>query len=219
MTARLHESDPAQIIREGSLILGVPLDPDAVTKLVRHLEFLNEWRGRAKLTSLNTMPQMAVLHVLDSLTVFKVLPLGGHLRVIDVGTGGGFPGIVMRITDNSMNLTLMDADAKKIVFLKHLIRHLALDGLCFLNARLERFVVESEFSPFDLVVARAFSSEPALLQPLSHLVSKNGLLIRMLGPSPVDNRFWLADFREEAVWEGTLPFSTRTRRVIRYVRS
>src|SRR5208337_1066750 len=108
MIARPHEGDPSTIVREGAIILEIPLDDEAVAKTVRHLEILNHWRNRVNLTSLKDMAEMAVLHVLDSLTVFKVVPRGARLRVLDVGTGAGFPAVVMAIADRSMKVTLMD---------------------------------------------------------------------------------------------------------------
>lgn len=219
MIAQPVEVDPSEIISKGALILKIPVDAEAVGKMVRHLQFLNLWRNRRSLTSLKDMAQMAVLHVLDSLTVFKVVKAEAYLRVLDAGSGAGFPGVVMRIADDSMNLTLMDGDPAKIVFLKHLIRHLALEGVAFLNTRLDSLLAADDCFSFDLVVSRALSSKPAVIQRLSSLVSPGGSLVRMLGPSPASHQFLPQNLRLADAWEGTLPFSSHFRRVIRYERA
>jgi 16S rRNA (guanine527-N7)-methyltransferase len=219
MTAQRREIDPFVIVREGALILEIPIDDEAVAKTVRHLEILNQWRDRVNLTSLKDMAEMAVLHVLDSLTVFKVVPRGAGLRVLDVGSGAGFPGVVMAVADNSMKVTLMDGDPAKIVFLKHLSQHLELKQVAFLNKRLEKLLALDEPSTFDLVVTRAFSSKPSVIQSLSAFVSRGGSLVRMIGPSSVEDGLIFNDLQQCADWEGTLPFSSHFRRVVRYRRA
>src|SRR3990172_8233880 len=132
--------DPVEIIRQGSRLLEIPVTNEAVSKMMRHMELLMEWGSRVNLTALNNPRDIAVFHFLDSLTVFKVVPRGIALRVLDVGSGAGFPGIVMRSADESINLSVVDLNPKKVVFLKHVARELNLSGVRFLNSLVQDFM-------------------------------------------------------------------------------
>lgn len=210
--------DPFGIIRLGSKVLGVPIDDGKTAKMARHLNLLLQWRARINLTSLADMSEIAVQHFIDSLTVFKVIPVGRGLRTLDIGTGAGFPGLVMRAADDSMKMTLMDRDPGKIVFLKYVTRDLHLDGVEFLNVNLLHLLEDPGPHRFDLVVSRAFSSSHALMDRFSSLLPVDGLLVRMAGPGSLKQEFPLRNFQQSAVWEGILPFSSSLRRVILYKR-
>jgi len=191
----------------------VPLSEASVPKLVRHLELIREWNRKINLTALRDLRDMAVYHVLDSLTVFKVL-FFSKIRMLDIGTGGGFPGLVLRIVDNDLNITLLDRDTKKIVFLKYAAHELGLERIRFLNFRIADLI----HSPvlFDVVISRAFSSDVDVLGSLHQLLSTGGYLIRMAGPAPLHADFFPEHFVEWDRWEGHLPFSDSFRRVILY---
>ena len=96
MTLRSLPLDPADIIKEGAAFWKFLSTDEAVSKMIRHMELLMEWSSRVNLTALNDPRDIAVFHFLDSLTVFKVVPRSCRLSVLDVGSGAGFPGIVMR---------------------------------------------------------------------------------------------------------------------------
>jgi 16S rRNA (guanine527-N7)-methyltransferase len=218
MTALPRDADLVTIIRQGSLLLGISLDDGTINKMLRHLSLIGEWRSRVNLTSVTDARDIAIRHFLDSLTVFKVIPIGRNLRVLDIGTGAGFPGMVLQTVDDSLEVTLMDRDPRKIVFLKHVARELALDRLKFLNAPLSALLDDVPVRRFDLVISRAFSSDPLLLDRLSVALTRTGSLVRMTGPSSLTAELLLRNFRQTAMWEGTLPFSSRFRRVIHYAR-
>lgn len=219
MTALPRDADPFTIIRQGSLVLGLSLDERTINKMIRHLSLLGEWRNRVNLTSVTGARDIAIRHFLDSLTVFKVIPMGQNLRVLDIGTGAGFPGMVMQTVDDSLRVTLMDRDPRKIVFLKHAARDLNLDRVEFFNAPLSALLDNAREPRFDLLISRAFSSDPLLLDRLSVALTPSGSLVRMTGPSSLGGELLLRNFRQSALWEGTLPFSSRFRRVIQYVRT
>lgn len=218
MTALLRDADPFTIIGQGSRELGLILDDRAIGKMVRHLNLLREWQSRINLTAITRVRDIAIRHFLDSLTVFKLIPLGRCLRVLDIGTGAGFPGMVLQTADDTLKVTLMDRDPRKIVFLKHVARELELEGLRFLNAPLSSLLEEPPAFGFDLLVSRAFSSDPLLLDRLSTVLEGTGSLIRMTGPASLTEDLTLRNFRETGVWEGMLPFSSRFRRVLQYTR-
>jgi len=218
MTLLSQPPDPAEIIRQGSRLLEIPVRNEAVSKMIRHMELLMEWGSRVNLTALTESLDIAIFHFLDSLTVFKVVPQGNALRVLDVGSGAGFPGIVMRSADESINLSVIDRNPKKIVFLKHVARELNLTGVRFLNSLVQDFMDNSSPEQFDVVVSRAFASDPHLMDTLHHLLAPGGSLVRMAGPASGGKEFPLHHFRESFRWEGSLPFSDRLRSVLRYTK-
>jgi len=186
--------------------------------MVRHMELILQWRSTLNLTSLKDPSDMAVFHYLDSLTVLKVLGLLSGFRLLDVGSGAGFPGMVLGMADDSLRISLLDRDPKKIVFLKHAARHVGLHGVVFLNVSLSDLFRQSHPPFFDAVVSRAFSSDETLLDSLHHIVGEGGFLVRMAGPASTGEAFHLAHFRQTRAWEGVLPFSSAFRRVILYAK-
>jgi len=208
--------DPLQVIQEGSRILDISVGSAEAAAMMRYIGLLMEWSLRTNLTSLRDPSDIAISHFLDSLTVFKVVPRFAGLQVLDVGSGAGFPGMVMKIADGSLHVTLLDRNPKKIVFLKEVALELGLTGITFLNKKLESLLEAGKVRTFNLVVSRAISSEPAFFERLHVLLPTNGLLVRMAGPTSAREIFTLKHFRQSAVWEGTLPFSDSFRRVFLY---
>lgn len=217
MTSLKKANDPLMLIRESSDILGIELSEDGAARMRQHLRLLMQWRKCVNLTSLTDPIQIAILHFIDSLTIFKVIPQGSALRILDVGTGGGFPGMVLRSVDSSLDMTLLDRDAKKIVFLKYVARELGLTDITFLHTALANLLKLPISPPFDLIVSRAFSSDPLVLNSFSRLLVSGGSLVRMTGPTDAVHSSRLSNFRVQQLWEGTLPFSSHYRRVYRYV--
>ncbi len=126
---------PREIISLGSQQLGISLSHDAVERMLRHMQLVQTWNSRVNLTALTDARQMAVLHFLDSLTVFKVLPNLGTARVLDIGTGAGFPGVVLGSVLDELDLMLLDRNPAKIVFLKYVIKELGLYTSAFPSDR------------------------------------------------------------------------------------
>lgn len=216
MTLLKKFNDPAVLIKESCDIMGIQLPDARVRMILQHLAMLVQWRRRVNLTSLKNPLDIALFHFVDSLTVFKVISCGSGLQVVDVGTGGGFPGMVLKVVDPSLRMTLLDKDPKKIVFLKYVARELGLTDIAFFHTSVTDLVGRFSAPVFDVVVSRAFSSDLAVLNSFSVLLRQRGSLIRMAGPA---DRFpvHLPNFRIDRIWEGFLPFSTSFRRVYRYI--
>lgn len=218
MKAQPPRGDASAIISRGADILGIHIDRNQLALMVRYIQIIMKWQCRLSLTSLTEPADMATLLFLDALTVFKVLPAGTRAHIIDIGTGAGFPGLVLRIVDASVDVTLVDRDPRKIVFLKHVVHELKLTGVKFLNTALDDLVKRPLELRFDVAVSRAFSSDPKVLDSLASLLWDDGTLIRMAGPSSLAKDFSLNRFAELVRWEGTLPLVSRYRRVIAYRR-
>jgi len=210
--------DFARLIIDGARELDVSLDQPAVAKIVRHMELLVEWNARVNLTALRTLTEIAVYHFLDSLTVFKVIPRRAGFRVLDIGSGAGFPGAVLATVDDSLRVTFLDRDPKKIVFLKILVRALNTFSASFVNDTIDRFISSPRKELYDLLISRAFSSDPAMIDGFHPLVGSGGFLVYMGGPSVLAQELSLHHFEARTSWEGMLPFSDRFRKVILYSR-
>jgi 16S rRNA (guanine527-N7)-methyltransferase len=217
MTSLNKSNDVLSLIREASNILGISLSEDGAVKMHQHLLLLMEWRKRANLTALTDPRDIVVLHFIDSLTVFKVIPYGSGMRILDVGTGGGFPGMVLKSVDPSLDMTLLDRNGKKIVFLKYVARELGLTDVTFLHMAVADVLKRHVAPSFEVIVSRAFSSDPFVQNSFSRLLVSGGSLVRMAGPMDSFHSFRLSNFRLQRSWEGMLPFSRHFRRVYRYV--
>ncbi|MEW6348378.1 MAG: 16S rRNA (guanine(527)-N(7))-methyltransferase RsmG [Thermodesulfobacteriota bacterium] len=209
-------SQALHIIISGSRVLGVDISRDAVDNIRTHLNMLVKWRERAGLTSMKGMREIALFHFLDSLTVFKVVPRGTSLTLLDVGSGGGFPGVVLAEADPAISLTVLDRNPRKIVFLKHLVASLNLKSVRFLNQSLGSVLQSPRPPVYDYVVSRAFSSDAGTLQSLALLLGSGGGMICMGGPSAKNAALTLNTLEQADRWEGRIPFSDRERIVTVY---
>lgn len=208
-----------QTLKQGSKEFGVNLTHDQISGMIRHMRLLKEWGARVNLTSLRKSRDIALLHFLDSLSVFSVIPFGDELAVLDVGAGAGFPGMVIRIADPAKRVTLLDRNPKRIVFLKHVAHALSLADVRYLDCDVRRYLSDPRGVTFDVVVSRAFSSDLDFLDALSGLVADAGRLVRMSGPNSGKVESPPVGFRVSALWEGTLPGSRVRRKVVAFQRN
>ncbi len=181
--------------------------------MLLHLEMVIKWNHKAGLTSIVQPEQMVIRHILDSLTLFKHVPRGTCFTLLDVGTGAGFPGVVVLEADPTVRLTVLDKNPRKIVFLKHLAKTLGLEGVQFLNQTVERLLSEPSHQRFDYVVSRAFSSRSEHFEALAVLLAGDGGLIHMGGPTVNMDRLRFKNMQVSDRWEGSIPFS-EIRRVV-----
>ena len=168
--------------KEAAADLGVVLTDEQLQNFQRYYQELNLWNSRFNLVaSTESAEEVFVKHFLDSLTLVPFLPLPDG-RLLDIGTGGGFPGIPLKMTLPGLKVTLLEASRKKVSFLKYLCRTLKLEGMSILQERLEALLKEESFRGcFDMVVSRAALKLPQYLQAAGGLVSPSGLIFAMKG--------------------------------------
>src|SRR5512145_2295173 len=119
-------------------LVGLELSADQERAFERYVEELVTWnKSRANLTAITEPLAVEMRHFLDSLSVLRVMPLAPGLKVIDVGTGAGFPGLPLRIIYPALHLTLLEATGKKIAFLEHLLKTLNFNNIRLVHARAE----------------------------------------------------------------------------------
>jgi 16S rRNA (guanine527-N7)-methyltransferase len=142
------------------------------------LDELERWNRKVNLTAVRDREQMAVLHIEDSLAA---QPLLQGRRILDVGTGAGFPGLPLAIAEPDREFHLIDSNNKKIQFVQHAAGLLGLDNVTAVKARAE------DYAPgyrFDTVIARALASLPKLLEMAGHHVGEDGVFVALKGRHP-----------------------------------
>lgn len=173
--------------------IGIDLDESALDTLWRYARMLRERNEHVNLTSITSMEGILTLHMLDSLTL--VPHLGDVGKIIDVGTGGGFPGIPLAVACPERKFTLIDGTQKKIRFVEESIAALDIRNAHALAGRAESFKAEKDF---DAVVVRAVGSLADVLHNAARLLAPRGRLLAMKGKVPEEElravpRGWRAE--------------------------
>jgi 16S rRNA (guanine527-N7)-methyltransferase len=158
--------------------LGVALAPADAGRLVRLLDELERWNRTYNLTAIRTRDEMLTHHLLDSLAVQPDLH---GVTVADVGTGAGFPGLPLAVSNPQRRFTLIDSNGKKVRFIRHVAHELGLANVEAVHARVESL---SPLQPFDTVMARAFAALPQLLQKVQALCGPATRVLAMKGKWP-----------------------------------
>ena len=143
--------------------LGIDLTNEMFEKLEKYYELLVEWNEKINLTTITDKKEVFLKHFYDSLTLCKVINLNEVDSLCDIGTGAGFPGIVLKICFPHLKLTLVDALNKRINFLKLVCEELKLNNVECIHARAEEYALKNR-DKFDVVTARAVASLPILLE-------------------------------------------------------
>lgn len=211
----------ADLLREGADALGISLAPEEIGRYETYIRELLDWNQRMNLTAAHEPGEVAVKHVLDSLTCVRAVKLGRGVRTLDVGTGAGFPGVVLKIHAPDLPLTLLDSTRKKLDFLEHLTGVLGFTDVATLHARAEDAGHDRRHRErYDLVVARAVAELRVLLEFCLPFVRVGGTFLAMKGPrgdeetAPARNALATLGGTLERVIPLSLPFEAGERRLI-----
>jgi 16S rRNA (guanine527-N7)-methyltransferase len=173
-----------RLLYEGAREFGVELTRDQLNRFEVYYRYLVEWNTRINLTAITGYGEVRVLHFLDSLSVACVLPREqlDDRKMIDVGAGGGFPGVPLAIAFPQLRVTLLEATGKKAAFLDNLSRALGLANVTTLRGRAEEWGQREEYRErYDLAVARAVAEMRTLVEYTLPFVRVNGLFIASKG--------------------------------------
>ena len=170
----------AALLAQGIASMGLAVSDEAQQKLLDYLALLQKWNKVYNLTAVRDPLEMVTLHLLDSLSV---LPYVNSKNILDVGSGGGLPGIVLAICKPELQVTTIDTVQKKVIFMRQVKGELGLDNLTPVHARVENF---KPGQPFEIVISRAFSEIALFVQLTKHLIAENGQWLAMKGIMPAD---------------------------------
>lgn len=180
------ESVTADAISQGAAQLGLHLSHSQSDGLARYAALLLRWNAVHNLTTIETSVDVLSHHLLDSLAIVPEVQrvLGPRVsRILDVGAGGGLPGLALAIAAPSLRVTLVDKVQKKIAFLTQVKIELGLGNVDCVHSRVEELKTAS---PFELIVARAFASLAEFVGLTRHLLAADGWWFAMKGALPND---------------------------------
>ena len=158
--------------------LGILLTPKQEQDLDTYYKLLISYNNNVNLTAITKEEDVYLKHFYDSLTLFKGIDLKENLKICDLGTGAGFPGLVLKIVFPNLSITLVDSLKKRIKFLDLVIKELELKNIKTVHSRIEEF---KEIEAFDVVVSRAVSKINILLELGCRIPKVNGLFVFMKG--------------------------------------
>jgi len=158
--------------------LGINITEDQINLLNKFYQLLIEWNEKINLTTITEYEDVYLKHFYDSLTLYKEVNLNENLTLCDVGTGAGFPGIVLKICFPNLKITLIDSLQKRVNYLNEIINELGLTDIEAIHARMEDFSRLNE-EQFDIITARAVANMNILLEISVKALKINGHLVLM----------------------------------------
>lgn len=172
-----------QELKQGSQALGLNLSEEALTLLLKYQDALVLWNKAYNLTAIREPKEMLVKHLLDSLSILNDLPQG---RLLDVGTGGGMPGMIIALCQPERSCVLLDSNGKKIRFLKQFIADLKLKNVIAVQTRVENEDSIGELGQFDVITSRAFASLTDFVDASQPYMHEQSIIAAMKGLIPED---------------------------------
>lgn len=207
------------MLAEGCAKLSIDITDTQLDMLEAYARLLVEWNEKVNLTAITDTEGIAVKHFLDSMSAICTGKVGKS--VIDVGTGAGFPGLVLKIMRPDTKLTLLDSLNKRINFLKAVAGELGLDGIEFVHARAEDGGRNSAYrAKFDTVVSRAVANMTTLSEWCIPFMKQGGYFLALKGPladeelNAAKRSISILGGRVEGVFETDIPFSELHHRII-----
>lgn len=174
------EKEFAEKMREYANEIGILLKDEQINQFYKYMELLLEWNEKINLTAITKPEEIILKHFIDSMTIAKNIK--ENAKIIDVGTGAGFPGIPLKIIREDIEVTLLDSLNKRINFLKEVIEQLALKKIVTTHSRVEEFAKNKKYrESFDYATSRAVANLATLSEYLVPLVTLDGLCICMKG--------------------------------------
>ncbi len=177
---KIGSNEWSNVIFDGAKAFDLDLDRHHIELFAGHARELLHWTKTINLTTITDPFDVAVKHFLDSLAPAKQISPGATL--LDIGSGGGFPGIPLQVVIPSLSVTLIDASRKKVNFLKHVIRTLKLEGIEALHIRAEDLADDpAYYQHFDFIVSRALTDLKSFIHQALPLLASKGKIIALKG--------------------------------------
>lgn len=215
----LNPSEGKRLLTKGAESLGIALSADQLEQFMSYLALLSKWNRHINLTGLRSCREIIIKHFLDSLTPLPYLP--EVARLLDLGSGAGFPGLPIKIVRPNQSVTLIEASAKKVSFLKEAARLLNLSPVPIFHAYLgEKSHFSFQANSFEIIICRAVGKIMNLLTEAYPYLTSGGKLLLMKGRqgpeeiSVLRPQIQERGFRIETPIILTLPFLEQERHLI-----
>jgi len=213
------------LLDEAASSMGVPLETKQLGLFDRYYREIMGWNAKINLLSRSSSEDTLLKNFIDSLTVVQLLPERGGM-VLDMGSGGGFPGIPLKIACPNMQVSLLESSRKKTSFLKHIIRTLQLTEITVIHERAENLAGKDCYrNSFDMVLSKAAFKLPQFLALGAPFLRPGGVLMAMKGDQISDE---LAEAQSAAASAGllltatnslTLPVTADRRQILIYTKT
>ena len=165
---------------------GIEISEDQLVKFKAYMDFLLEYNLHTNLTSITNPEDIMIKHFLDSIIISKYIEMKESWKVVDIGTGAGFPGVPLKICNSGLRLTLVDSLNKRVKFLEALAEKIDIQASVF-HGRAEELSLSPKFREnFDLAVSRAVAPLNILLEYCLPYVKKGGMFVALKGPDISD---------------------------------
>ncbi|MDY7032205.1 MAG: 16S rRNA (guanine(527)-N(7))-methyltransferase RsmG [Thermodesulfobacteriota bacterium] len=175
-----HEKLFSEILLNGAREIHISLPNDIVGMFEKYMQELRKWNSKINITRIHDDLGIVVKHFIDSISPSRYIP--SYASILDIGSGGGFPGIPLKIVNPTIRVTLLESTLKKVNFQKHIIRVLKLDKIVAIHGRAEDHELYKRIDlPFDVVISRAFSDLKNFLEVAEPYVKRRGRIIAMRG--------------------------------------
>jgi 16S rRNA (guanine527-N7)-methyltransferase len=173
-----------KILNDACNDIGTEFNEEKYSKFITYKNLIQEWNKKINLTAIDEDEEIIKKHFIDSIKVFKVDKVEKAERILDVGTGGGFPGVPMKIVNDKSKIVLLDSLNKRIKFLNEVIKELSLKNIDAIHGRAEDYAKQKEYrEKFDVVVSRAVANMTVLCEFCIPYVKLGGYFVAMKGPS------------------------------------
>lgn len=201
--------DIRELLKRGLRDLGYELETELLNTFMTYLTELKKWNKAYNLTGIKKDEDIITKHFLDSLLYMKVMP-GGALKVADIGSGAGFPGIPIKIIRPEVEMYLIESSVKKSIFLRHIVKLLKIKNVEVMEERVENI---KESLCVDVAMTRALFSIEDFIKKASHIVKEGGILIHSKGPKVKEELQKLKDIRYKIIL-CTLPLTQIKRYIV-----
>lgn len=171
------------VLSKGVKELNIELTEDQKSKFSLYKDLLSEWNQKINITAITEDDEVDIKHFLDSLTSMVTGLFDGKKSIIDIGTGGGFPGLPLKIINEDLEISLLDSLNKRIIFLDEVIAQLELKNIIAIHGRAEELGLKPEYrEKYDICISRAVASLSILSEYCIPFVKVGGYFISMKGP-------------------------------------
>lgn len=185
-----------QSLSQGIQALKLELPQTAIDDLLKYQDALVLWNKAFNLTAIRDPKEMLIKHLLDSLSILPYLPEG---RLLDIGTGGGMPGIIIALCQPERECVLLDSNGKKIRFLKQFIADMKLKNVTAVQTRVEDKDMIAKLGKFDVITSRAFASLTDFVEASEPYMTSSSIIASMKGVIPADEMATLTQYEQKVI--------------------